>query len=728
MSWVFAAMLMVLGTQLLLLGPWWLGGALVILAVLKGQRSRKLPLVVAAILGLTTAGYELQATRQPPVPQGAVRVQPTAIKVKNGFATYTGTAANGVPVTGGGTVDAQTAHVLAALTSPVTLDAPGSYARIAGPTNLAEFDYAAFAWAQYHQAYRATARQLVVRPVAKRGLVDALYNLRRWLIWRMDTLPAHVALYAKALLLGIIDDDGDLRSTFSRLGIIHMFSVSGLHIFAIVGMLYALTNRLKIPREYTDLCLLLVLPALLIIIPPGAGIVRAVWLRLGQVVGRKLHAPFSTFDYLCLVFSGNLLVQPRVLWTLGGQMTYLLTFVLIAAPSVPAFAQSLRMALVSAPPLLHAVFGLHLLTFVFNWLLMPVFESVLMPALLFACIWPTCPLVSGLDWLIGRGESGLIWLAQLPGYLTFGALPFLLTLIFTYVVVRAVAKRKYVLCGLTALVCFALVNVHPKWRVTMIDVGQGDSILIEAPFKRVSVLIDTGGRGFGQSSNPPAKRATLNYLAARGITHLDALVLTHPDADHVGDAAVITGGIKVREIVTAPISAGDETIVAAQKLGHTPMHLVMAGDHLRYGPLDLAVVAPNHADTEDTNPNSVVLYGTIGDSKWLFTGDADQTVEKEQLLPQNLAVDMLKVGHHGSKTASAPEFINQIRPQLGLISVGANNRYGHPHQETLATFAQAHIPLLLTSSAGMIWVDADRKAHTVNTFLHPETGENAGSE
>lgn len=67
MSWVFAAMLMVLGTQLLLLGPWWLGGALVILAVLKGQRSRKLPLVVAAILGLTTAGYELQATRQPPV-------------------------------------------------------------------------------------------------------------------------------------------------------------------------------------------------------------------------------------------------------------------------------------------------------------------------------------------------------------------------------------------------------------------------------------------------------------------------------------------------------------------------------------------------------------------------------------------------------------------------------------------------------------------------------------
>lgn len=718
MTWIMAGTVVLLGSQLVMLGPWWLGLMLIGFGLVKGWRGPKWVLLLAVVVGLVSAYHERQLTMAPPVPHGAVRVPATAWQIRDNFATYSGTASNGVPVTGGGQVDATTAEKLEKNALPTLIDEPGTYAPIAGPRNLYEFNYREFAWAQYHQAFRATTKQLHVRQVDARGIGDWLYGIRIWLLRRMNTLPERVAMYAKALLLGIIDDDGDLRTTFSRLGIIHMFSVSGLHIFAIVGMLYALTNRLRIPHEYTDIALLCILPALLVIIPPGAGIVRAVWMRLLQVIGHQLHLTLTTLDYLCVVFAGNLIVQPRVLWTLGGQMTYLLTFVLIAGAELPSLRQSLVMAGVSAPPLLHAVFGIHLLTFIFNWLLMPVFEAILMPALLFACFFPKCPLVLGLNQLLILGEHGLKWLAGLPGYLTFGALPFVWTLLLTLLVVRAVARRKYVLVVIAAALCWLVVNVHPEFRVTVMDVGQGDSILIEAPYKQATVLIDTGGRGFGQSNNPPAKRATLNYLAARGLTHLDALVLTHPDADHVGDAAVITTGIKVREIVTAPISAGDETIVHAQTLGHTLMHTVMAGDELRYGPLQLYVVAPNSVNTEDTNPNSVVLYGTIGDSNWLFTGDANQTVEQEQLMPQHLDVDFLKVGHHGSKTASAPAFINQIRPQVGLISAGVANRYGHPHQETLNTFAAAGIPLIMTNESGMIWVDATRKGHTIHTYLH----------
>ncbi|WP_127849633.1 DNA internalization-related competence protein ComEC/Rec2 [Lacticaseibacillus hulanensis] len=717
MIWLLPATVCLLGAQLIVLGPWWLGGLLIVFGLRKGWRGPKVFLIVAILIGLASAWHERQLTLSPPIPTGTIRVQPTAWKVTDGFATYTGTASNGVPVTGGGRVDAQGENTIKHLNTPVLLANPGAKERIAGPRNLYEFDYAKYAWAQYHQAYRFTGKTLALQAVPVSGIVDRLYTLRLWLLRRMDNLPKQVALYAKALLLGVLDDDGQMRETFSKLGIIHLFSVSGLHIFAIVGMLYALTNRLRIPKEITDVALLCILPAMLIIIPPGAGIVRAVWLRLTQLVGQKCKLPLTTFDYLCIVFAVNLVVQPRMLWTLGGQMTYLLTFVLITAPSVNSLRQSLRMALVSAPPLLHAVFGLHLLTFVFNWLLMPLFESILMPALLFAVVWPSCPLVAGLNQLIIAAQRGLAGMAKLPGYLNFGALPFLLTVILTVLVVRTVAVNKWRMLLLGVCIAYLVVNVHPQWRVVVVDVGQGDSIIIEAPFKSATVLIDTGGRGFGQSRNPPAKRTTLNYLAARGVNHLDALVLTHPDADHVGDSSVITKGIRVREIVTAPISANDETIRQAQADGHTKMHTVMAGSNLQYGPLRLRVVAPDRINTEDTNPNSVILYGTIGDSNWLFTGDADQTVEKEQLMPQNLAVDFLKVGHHGSKTASAPEFIQQIHPQVGLISAGVANRYGHPNVETLRTFSAANVPLVMTNQSGMIWVDASSKKHRLHTFL-----------
>ncbi len=143
----------------------------------------------------------------------------------------------------------------------------------------------------------------------------------------------------------------------------------------------------------------------------------------------------------------------------------------------------------------------------------------------------------------------------------------------------------------------------------------------------------------------------------------------------------------------------------------------MAGNALTVGPLHLRVVAPDH-DAGETNGNSVVLYGKIGDSNWLLTGDADQAVETEQLLPQNLAVDFLKVGHHGSKSASNPQFIAALHLQYALASAGVNNRYGHPNAETVNTFKTLGIPLLVTKDAGMIWVDATVRGHRVHTFLH----------
>ncbi|KRM72555.1 hydrolase (metallo-beta-lactamase superfamily) protein [Lacticaseibacillus brantae DSM 23927] len=206
-----------------------------------------------------------------------------------------------------------------------------------------------------------------------------------------------------------------------------------------------------------------------------------------------------------------------------------------------------------------------------------------------------------------------------------------------------------------------------------------------------------------------------NYLAARGVSHLDMLVLTHPDMDHVGDAGVLMSQVPVRLLVTTPM-AGETTIVKSLTANVARWQAVMAPNHLRVGPLKFDVVAPASASGE-TNAESLVLYGKIGDSQWLFTGDTTKEVEQAQLVPQHLQADFLKVSHHGSKTASDFAFIQALNPQLALISAGRNNRYGHPHQETLATLQALHIPALNTATSGMIWVDATPKAHVVNTFI-----------
>uniref|UniRef100_UPI000B098068 DNA polymerase III subunit delta n=1 Tax=Lacticaseibacillus camelliae TaxID=381742 RepID=UPI000B098068 len=279
------------------------------------------------------------------------------------------------------------------------------------------------------------------------------------------------------------------------------------------------------------------------------------------------------------------------------------------------------------------------------------------------------------------------------------------------------------------ILTWLVVNVHPQYRVTMFDVGQGDSLLIEAPFKQGAILIDTGGRGFGFSANPPAKRVIVNYLRARGITHLDALVLTHADADHVGDAAVLTRLMPVKTLVTTPLAASHPYILAA-KAGRVTQHVqVLAGQTLAIGPLKLRVVAPSDASATEKNADSIVLYGKIGDSNWLFTGDADQGVETRELMPQALEVDMLKVGHHGSKTSSAPEFIQQIKPKLALISAGVNNRYGHPHQETLTTLQAAGVPWLNTAAGGAVWVDASSKASVcINFYRKKAAHDRSGAD
>ncbi len=704
---------------MLMVGYWWAALPVLIYVGWIGRNLVRGGLLVAISLGALVGWHEAKQRVKPPLPQGAVLVMPTDWTIQATFVRYVGTAANGVRVSGSANVTPDVAQALASLTTPAIVTWSKTPARLPGARNEYEFDYADYAWAQNHQAYQIPTQKLQWQAVAPATLSQWLDSLRAKLMQRLERLPPLTSRYAKGLLLGQVDADfDDLRATFVNLGIFHLFSVSGLHLFALIGLLYWLTDRLRVPKEAVDWGVIGLLPALLILIPPGAGILRAVWMRVGMSLNARLKLDLTGFDVFALVLMGNVWYRPLVLTTFGGQLTYLLCGVLLVVPAMPNWQIAWRMVATGTPVVLAHTFQFHLLSGWFNWLLMPVFEVVIMPLLAVVVLMPQTPLTNWCEQLLTLGEYGLGQLAKLPGLVIFGAVTPWLAALGVVVVLAALAHQRLRYAFMWLIGAYALANWHPQARVVMFDVGQGDAILVEAPFKQGVMLIDTGGRLFGTSRNPPALRVIVNYLHARGYAKLDTLVLTHADADHVGDAAVVTKALPVNTVVSTPLAA-NHPLIQATVHGQVSRHQqALAGAVVRAGSLQFTVVAPSAMTATEKNADSLVLYGRIGEDRWLFTGDADASVERNELIPKHLAVDYLKVAHHGSNTATSPELIAQWQLKAALISAGVNNRYGHPHLATLTTLAKAQVPTYVTANSGQLTVEHGQITEFLKDKMH----------
>ena len=241
-------------------------------------------------------------------------------------------------------------------------------------------------------------------------------------------------------------------------------------------------------------------------------------------------------------------------------------------------------------------------------------------------------------------------------------------------------------------------------EIVMIDVGQGDATAIRGPGGRW-ILVDAGPPG---RLEDPRAHPVVRALSARGVHHLEALVLTHADADHTGGAAAVLGALSVGAVYDPALPAGKdgfvEVLAAAQARG-IPWLAARPGTRLDLGLLVLEVLAPSDSLlATDVEPNeaSVVLRLRYGAFEALLTGDAYTPQERALLPALTSAVDVLKVGHHGSDTSTDPMLLDSIRPQLALISAGRNNRYGHPTPRVLALLESRGIEVRRTDRDGTV--------------------------
>jgi competence protein ComEC len=277
---------------------------------------------------------------------------------------------------------------------------------------------------------------------------------------------------------------------------------------------------------------------------------------------------------------------------------------------------------------------------------------------------------------------------------------------------RAPGVRRITRLRLTALYGLALVVGWPavlslgargRLEIVMIDVGQGDAIAIRTPRDRW-VLVDAGPPGHGDPGAHPVVRA----LSARGVGSLERLVLTHPDLDHIGGAGAVLDRLDPRAIVDPMLVApktGYAELVESAALRGIPWSAARAGDVLDLDGVSIRVLYPDTlpADAGEGNAASVVLLVRWNDFEALLTGDAYVDVERE-IAPTVGDIDVLKVGHHGSRTSTDSTFLARVRPEIALLSVGRDNRYGHPAPEVVARLEAAGASIYRTDRQGTVRV------------------------
>jgi competence protein ComEC len=248
-----------------------------------------------------------------------------------------------------------------------------------------------------------------------------------------------------------------------------------------------------------------------------------------------------------------------------------------------------------------------------------------------------------------------------------------------------------VLCA--AVGCVSLSPFHPSqqntsqipedtpglMKVNFIDVGQGDSILVQLPDGR-NMLVDAGTRDAGIK--------VIDYLKKAGIKKIDYLVATHPHEDHIGGMAAVIRGFNVGVIYMPKATHTTKTYIELLETIQSKGLKITAAEAgvkiIDTGGLSVLVLAPNSAACEDLNNYSVVINLTYGKIGFLLTGDALAQSEKEMLAKgTGLKADVLKVGHHGSYSSSSQGFLDAVNPKYAVISVGAGNDYGYPHDAAL---------------------------------------------
>ena len=579
--------------------------------------------------------------------------------------------------------------------------------------------------------------------------------LRSWLLQEVRSQKdSRMKQYTLALLLanrtGFSEEEWE---QYKQLGLLHLLAISGLHISLMVACIERLCWRSGITREKTRGLLVLFVVFYGFVIGWNISGTRAI----GMVVFAAVSKPFTKkrgstqMDCLLGMAIVAILAWPGILLNVAFQLSYGLTAIIIflskwqraVLPRIRANVWvPIGMSLIALPLLCQYFFYWNALSILLTAIFSVLFEMLLFPLLtayLVAVLFGVVPLI-GLLTSVGEvvlsGVSRALMFCQQLSFTKFTLgiwdkweVVLYLTILIAIGILferRRMTMKKGVLSILAILALLIEVPYHWGTELVMVDVGQGDSILLLAPGWNQATLIDTGGLSDFKQKEAWRNRkkkdqgitTVVPALQAEGLSELSQVMLSHGDEDHVGNLKTIAKHLTIRQLI---IGKGMEKIPLMQemkkKCPKIQWRLVLAGDEWKWNETKWKVLWPkglSHAENED----SILALVTVMKQTILLTGDASEKVE-EAVVKDNphLQFSILKAGHHGSRTSSGEALLKLVQPRLAFISCGKHNHYGHPSPETLARLKATGAIIFRTDQDGQIRLRFTREKLEVTTRL-----------
>ncbi|SHJ05863.1 competence protein ComEC [Parasporobacterium paucivorans DSM 15970] len=641
-----------------------------------------------------------------------------------------------------------------------TVAVTGSYQMFANARNPGNFDEKNY----YHTmgiAGRFMGETMVITGKARFPAAAALAGMRNTLnetLYRICN-EKEAALFG-AILLG---EKGRLdpvtKSLYIGGGIAHILSISGLHLSIIGSGIFSLVRR-RFLFATSGLISAAAVLAFGIMAGSPVSLMRALIMfsikLLAEVTGRTYDLVLATAVAAFLILADN----PFYIFHTGFQLSFLAVLGIgIPLPVIEAyfstdrkilkaFQSSLGITVLTCPVILNIYFEIPLYSPIINLLVIPFMEVMLLSGI-FASIAGSFVVAAGYI-LIGAGCFVLRFYEFICRFF-FGLPFFTITVgkmtgrsIFLYYLVIAAAvlvmalvnkrnldenyrkvrlmKRGFIWAVAALLAVLLAGRPENSLKITMVDVGQGEALLIQTPAGK-NICVDGGSTDVGSAG----KYRLIPYLKSLGISRIDYFIVTHLDEDHTSILTEIFSdydgfGLKTECFIFPRVISGEEDcrkfVEKARLLGISTRFFdvgtTLSDDRVAIRCLHPATDFP----TDDKNETSLVLELEYGNFQMLFTGDIGEDGEKA-LIDSGLLTDcdILKVAHHGSTESTTEEFLKEVSPEFALISCGVDNVYGHPHPLTMERLSNNGIKSFTTAEKGAIVIRSDGKNYEIDTYL-----------
>ena len=535
--------------------------------------------------------------------------------------------------------------------------------------------------------------------------------------------------YIYAFVLGSTSYiDNDVLSTYRENGISHLFALSGLHVSIFSAFLIFILKKLKVPELTRYILVFIFLLLFSFITNFSPSILRATLLFFFLGINKVFYLNIRTINILYLVYILLTLINPFIIYNVSFILSFTAAFYLILSNDLTKsnnyFIGLLKISLISTlgtlPISIYYFGSINLIGFILNLIFVPYVSFIVFPFTLITFIVPKLYFILNILTSILESISMFTNKLKLIVYFPKVSIYFIIVYSILFILFIKTKKKKHIIF---LIIITIFIKIKPYLNsdilVYYIDVGQGDSILLSSSNRKENILIDTGGKISYEKEKWEERKTkniadnTITFLRKLGINKLDYLIITHGDNDHSGDAEYLVENFKVNKVILNCGSYNNLEKRLIKVLNKNNIKYSSCIKNLNIDKYKLKFLNTKEYDNE--NDNSNVIYTNLNNYKFLFMGDAGINKEEDIINKYDIKnINFLKVGHHGSNTSSSKDFIDKIKPRYSIISVGKNNRYGHPKEEVLSTLKSSKI--YRTDKDGTIEVRIKGSGYKIKTY------------